>query len=47
LNNFPSYIGEAKVPALVTEGEALVIQAQAVQDCGMEIMDVDFALYHS
>ena len=34
-------IGQAEVTALKLIGQALVIDAQKMQDCGIEIMNVD------
>src|SRR3954452_18617545 len=35
-------VGEAEVAALVAEGQALVVEAEAVQDGSLEVVDVDF-----
>src|SRR5712691_1674570 len=34
-------VGEAEISAGVAEGEALVVEAQEVQDGGVEVVDVD------
>jgi hypothetical protein len=38
-NHFPGYIGQAEIPAGVAEGEFLVIDAQQVQDSGVQIVN--------
>ena len=38
-------VGQAEVAAIVAEGESLVIQAQQVEDGGMEVMMRDAVLY--
>ena len=37
------YIGEAEIAALKTVGEALVVNAEKVQDGGLQVVNVDFA----
>ena len=44
LNDIASHIGEPKVTALVTERQFLVVQAQAMKDSCMQIVDVDLIL---
>ena len=39
-------VGEAEVAALEAEGEFLVIEAEEVEDGGLEIVDVDF-IFHN
>ncbi len=35
------HVGEAEVAALEAEGELLVVEAEQVQDRGVEVVDVD------
>jgi hypothetical protein len=39
-------IGQAKVPALEPVGQFLVVQAQTMEDGGVEVVDVDGAIDH-
>jgi len=39
-NDFAGDVGEAKVAALEAVGEAQVIEAEEVEDCGVEIVDM-------
>ena len=41
LDDVPCDVGEAKVAALVAIGQPSVIKAQAMHDCGLQIVDVD------
>jgi hypothetical protein len=38
-NHLPVHIREPEVPPLETEGEPLVIEAQLMQDCRVEVVD--------
>ncbi len=40
-HHIPSNISQPLVSAFVEEGEAFVVEAEDVQDCGVEVMDVD------
>ena len=44
LHHFPSHVGQAKVPSLVSIGELFMVQPQAVQDGCVEVMDVNRVL---
>ena len=44
LHHFAADVGQAEVAALEAEGEPGVIDAQEVQDGGLEVVDVDAAL---
>ena len=35
------YIGQPEAPPLISEGQPLVVNAQAIEHGGMEIMDMD------
>src|SRR5690348_5911288 len=43
-HHFTAHVGQAEVAALETIGQLQVIQAEQVQDGGMEIVDVDLVL---
>jgi len=38
------YVSQAEVSAAVAVGEALVVEADQVQDCGMQVVDMNFVL---
>ena len=40
----PVHVGEAEVAALEAVGELLVVEAEQVQDGGVQVVDVDLAL---
>src|SRR5262249_55005141 len=44
LHDMTMHIGQAIVPALVLEGQSSVIDAQEMQDGGLEVMDVNRVL---
>ena len=44
-NNASVYISKAEVTAVVTVGELLMVEAELVQDGGMEIVHVHLALH--
>jgi hypothetical protein len=37
----PRHVGEAKIAALESVGEAFVVDAEEVEDGGLDIVDVD------
>ncbi len=41
LDHRAMHVGQAMVPALVLEGQPGVVDAQAVQDRGVQVVDVD------
>ena len=38
-------VGEAEVPALEAVGELFVIEAEKMEEGGVEIVDMDFSIY--
>ena len=42
---FTCYVCQAEVPTLVTVGEPLMIQTQAMKNSGVKIVDVDLVFY--
>src|SRR4051794_38853743 len=44
LQDLARHVGEAEVPALVPIGQPLVIETEAVQDGGVQVMDMDLVL---
>ena len=44
LHHMPVDVGEAEVAAGVAVGELLMVQAEDVEDGGVEVVDVDFVL---
>src|SRR5262245_49197653 len=38
-------VGQPEVPAGVAEGKPLVVQAHEVQECGVQVVDVDAAVF--
>ncbi len=43
VHNMPMHVGEPEAAALVLEGELRVVDAQQVQDGGLQVVDVDGA----
>ena len=41
LHEFAMHVGEAEITAGVTIGQALVVDAEEVQDGGVDVMDID------
>ena len=44
MHHFAMNIGQAEVPSSVPEGESFVIHSQQMEDCGVEVVDVNFSL---
>jgi len=42
--NSPGNIGETEIPSGITIGQSLMVETQEVQDCGMEVMDMNSIL---
>jgi hypothetical protein len=45
-HHLPVDIGEAEIAAGVVEGQLLVVEAEAVQDGGLEVMHMDWVFNH-
>lgn len=43
MDDFPKHIRESEVTAGVAVGETLVVEAEDVQNRGVQVVDVDFA----
>jgi hypothetical protein len=46
-NHVSGNVGETVIAPLLTPGESLVVQSELVQDCGIEVMDVDRFIHGS
>lgn len=38
-------VGESEVPTIISEGEFLVVESEQMEECGMQIVHMDFILY--
>ena len=45
-HHLPVDIGETEIAAGVVEGQLLVVEAEAVQDGGLEVMHMDWVFNH-
>jgi len=46
LHHAPMHVSEPELTPLKWEGEPFMIDAEQMEDCGLEVMDVDASLGH-